>query len=362
MRLSIGDPAPSFCARSNNNPRFTFDTAAGRNLALTFVSGGDVCADMLHALVQSGRIDDVHTSLFLVTSDAGHAQPGALPLRVPGVRAFYDDDGRIAALYGLADFEARPVTFVLTPRMQVAAVITNPLETHAKAVHQCLDRLPSVGDLPSMLSHPPVMIIPNVLPPDLCTALVKGYEEHGGTVSGFMRDVGGKTVALHDKNHKVRRDWNLEASDKDMITQVQQCFIRRVIPEVKKAYQFEVSRMERYIVCCYDADEGGHFRPHRDNTTRATAHRRFAVSVNLNAEDYDGGDLRFREFGMQTYRPPTGGCCIFSCSLLHEVTPVTRGMRYAFLPFLYDEAARKVREENMHYLSTDPAHTSATPL
>ena len=29
---------------------------------------------------------------------------------------------------------------------------------------------------------------------------------------------------------------------------------------------------------------------------------------------------------------------MFSCSLLHEATRVTRGRRYAFLPFLYDAA------------------------
>jgi predicted 2-oxoglutarate/Fe(II)-dependent dioxygenase YbiX len=41
---------------------------------------------------------------------------------------------------------------------------------------------------------------------------------------------------------------------------------------------------------------------------------------------------------------------VFACALLHEATPVTKGKRYAFLPFLYDEAASKVREENNKYL------------
>jgi predicted 2-oxoglutarate/Fe(II)-dependent dioxygenase YbiX len=103
--------------------------------------------------------------------------------------------------------------------------------------------------------------------------------------------------------------------------------------------------MERYIVACYDADAGGHFRPHRDNTTSGTAHRRFAVTINLNA-DYEGGDLRFPEYGPRTYRAPPGGAVVFSCSMLHEATPVVRGTRYAFLPFLYDEAGAEVREAN----------------
>ena len=37
---------------------------------------------------------------------------------------------------------------------------------------------------------------------------------------------------------------------------------------------------------------------------------------------------------------------MFSCSLLHEAAPVTSGKRYVFLPFLYDEEAARVREEN----------------
>ena len=42
---------------------------------------------------------------------------------------------------------------------------------------------------------------------------------------------------------------------------------------------------------------------------------------------------------------------MFSCSLLHEATPVTKGKRYAFLPFLYDDAAAKIREANRQFIS-----------
>jgi hypothetical protein len=41
------------------------------------------------------------------------------------------------------------------------------------------------------------------------------------------------------------------------------------------------------------------------------------------------------------------------------VAPVTRGRRYATLPFLYDEAAAKVRNENQKYVGEEapPAST-----
>jgi hypothetical protein len=41
---------------------------------------------------------------------------------------------------------------------------------------------------------------------------------------------------------------------------------------------------------------------------------------------------------------------VFSCSLMHEATPVTKDQRFAFLPFLYDEAAAKIREANNKFL------------
>lgn len=145
-----------------------------------------------------------------------------------------------------------------------------------------------------------------------------------------------------------RRDFLIE--DIGLQKQIQQRLHRRLVPEIAKAFQFRASRIERHIVARYDADEGGHFRAHRDNTTKGTAHRRFAVTLNLNAESYEGGDLAFPEFGPQTYRAPTGGAVVFSCSLLHEARPVTKGARYCFLPFLYDDAAARIRQQNKAFV------------
>ena len=67
------------------------------------------------------------------------------------------------------------------------------------------------------------------------------------------------------------------------------------------------------------------------------------MTLNLNTGEYEGGALRFPEFGRRTYQPPAGGATVFSCALLHEATPVTKGTRYAFVPFLYDEVGAKLR-------------------
>ena len=193
----------------------------------------------------------------------------------------------------------------------------------------------------------PVLIVPRILEPDLCRRLIAAYEADGGAESGFMTARDGRSVGVHDPSRKRRSDYMIE--DGELRALLSQRIGRRLVPMIERATAFRPTRIERYIVACYEAGAGW-FRPHRDNTTLGTAHRRFAVTINLNAEDYEGGELRFPEFGNRTYRAPTGGAVVFSCSLLHEATPVTSGRRYAFLPFLYDDDAAEIRERNRQHI------------
>ena len=100
-----------------------------------------------------------------------------------------------------------------------------------------------------------------------------------------------------------------------------------------------VTRIERDLVARYDAETGGHFGPHRDDTGISVAHRRFAVSINLNA-DFDGGEISFPEYSPRTFKAAPGAAVVFSASILHQVSRVTRGRRYVFLTFLFDEDGR----------------------
>ena len=76
------------------------------------------------------------------------------------------------------------------------------------------------------------------------------------------------------------------------------------------------------------------------------------------AED-EARDLVFPEFGRRTYRAPVGGAIVFSCGALHEVTPIARGRRYAFLPFLYGEADAALRVANNARLDESSAQYQA---
>ncbi len=61
------------------------------------------------------------------------------------------------------------------------------------------------------------------------------------------------------------------------------------------------------------------------------------MSINLNTEDFLGGELRFPEFGDQRYRPDSGTAIVFSSSLLHEALQVTSGRRLVVLAFLFGD-------------------------
>jgi predicted 2-oxoglutarate/Fe(II)-dependent dioxygenase YbiX len=124
--------------------------------------------------------------------------------------------------------------------------------------------------------------------------------------------------------------------DPELLRSLSAIIGRAVMPEIRKAFAFHATRFEGFKIACYAATTGGFFRRHRDNLTPETAHRAFALTLNLN-DGYQGGQLRFPEYGNQLYRPEAGGALIFSCSHLHEVVDMTEGRRFVLLSFLYGE-------------------------
>ncbi len=232
----------------------------------------------------------------------------------------------------------------------------NPSE-HVEQILRFVKALPPVEEPRKMTPHAPVLTIPNVLDADFCRSLIELYHTNGGTPSGFMREVNGKTMGIVDDGFKKRRDFFIE--DPGWHRKLNNYIIRRVCPEVKKAFQFSITRFERYVVACYEAENSGFFKAHRDNTTKGTAHRRFAMTLNLNAGEYAGGYLRFPEYSPHGYKPETGDAVIFSCSLLHEATPVTRGQRFALLSFFYGDEDAKVREANQKFIISSSSAVGA---
>jgi predicted 2-oxoglutarate/Fe(II)-dependent dioxygenase YbiX len=146
-------------------------------------------------------------------------------------------------------------------------------------------------------------------------------------------------VVDHDKKH--RRDMMI-APDTDLHLVLHDLLLERCRPEIARAFQKLVSHTDRILVARYDK-LGGWFRRHRDNTAAHVAFREFALSLNLNTGEYEGGHLVFPEYNDHFHRPQAGAGVIFSTSVLHEATPVTSGSRYVLLTFFHSDAAEARR-------------------
>ncbi len=319
-------------------------------------------AALAAATARRELFDDQHASFFGVSIDPADEQELRLATILPGYRFFWDFDHTLSRLYGAWPVDEGDVGLVgkwvvVDPRLRITGVF--PFREDGGDIAEVMAHvaaLPPANRIAGMDIPAPIMVMDRVFDADLCKYLISQYEAQDRELSGFMRDIDGKTHLVHDSAHKLRRDFMISSDDD--IARIQATIRRRIVPEIQRIYQFTVTRMERYLVACYAAADEAHFRPHRDNTTKGTAHRRFAVSINL-SEDFDGGEVCFPEYGMRSYKPPTGAAVIFSCSMLHAVTKVTRGRRFAFLPFLYDEAAAQLREKNMEHVAPQTSGGSA---
>ncbi len=216
-------------------------------------------------------------------------------------------------------------------------------DTEAAALDLCralFDALPVV----EATSQAPVLLVPDVFDPDLCVRLIDFWDNSEKSEDRVARSGRGH----QHSDSQIKRRTDVIVAEKELFGVLRRRLGSRLVPEVRKAFQVPITNLEAIRIGCYEGHARGYFGRHRDNDTEFTAHRQFAVSLNLN-DSYDGGQVQFPEYGRTLYRPPAGGAVVFSCSLLHEVFPVTAGRRFALFTFLFDAAGaereRKLQEK-----------------
>ncbi len=306
--LTAGDWVPWFEGASSLHPKASLATLGGRYVVLSFFgsashpSSRQLLADLAQNMNHFSQRGAFFCGVSIEPED-----PRQLAAPPQGVMYFWDTDRAISRLYGAAaegSSDYLQHTLVLDPGLRVAAVLGlgDGGRDHVAQILKVLDQLPALG---SISRFAPVLAIPRVFEPQLCRTLIDAYHRCSPDEIGMLAEKQGQAVRVHDHNFKHRTDAML--TDPSVIALIQTRLQHRIFPEIRKAFQFHATQMERYLVSCYDATTGGHFRPHRDDTTRGSAHRRFAISINLNAEEFEGGLLRFPEYGVTTYRAPPAG-------------------------------------------------------
>ncbi len=336
--LSAGDIAPDCALKSLGGEIVDLrgDAVAGHPMAVLFCPR--FTAPVLAALEGfRSRLEGFaacDARLFAVTLEAAAAaMEQALPFPV-----LLDRSGDT-----FRDFNAnnrdQPTVVVLRPNHHVLAILKDAPEAQAQQSLALLERLTAERHAMLMAPHPPVLIVPDVLSRTDCERLINVYRTRGNVFVEPRHGDDGMTtdykmrIPEYGRNDRIDH-WLIEA---DMVNLIETRLRRRLFPEIRRAFQYQITRRERMRIGCYEGMRGGELHGHRDDSEAMVAYRRFAMSVNLNTEAFEGGELRFPEFGDQRYRPDTGAAIVFSCSLLHEAMHVTAGTRYVLLAFLFGD-------------------------
>lgn len=343
--LAIGTRAPGCFGMSSKRAFYSFEEQFGRPAVLILAGGEtrnalagvlDAFAGQLEAFADKGAdvllMVDENPALLLMPAHRD------LPVRVIDCGDFLRRCGM-----GPADISV----LVLDRMLRVASrqrleggMPRSAMEAIAISL-ACLDALPHEPARDVVLPAP-VTILPHLLPLSMCRYLIDLFERSPTTEGMVARvDAAGNPANVIDHAKKHRRDLEIEPGT-PLHDVLKQTLLGRCRPEIAKAYQVRVTQVDRILVSRYD-ETGGYFRRHRDNDAEQVMFREFALSVNLNTEDYSGGHLLFPEYNDHRYRPGTGAGVIFSASVLHEATPVTRGSRYVLLTFMHSDAAEERR-------------------
>lgn len=337
--LSAGDIAPPCVLATPEGKTIDLqgDQVAGTPRVVAFWPRFD--ADAVKAAAASlgaalPALESEGAGVFAVTlANARAAGEAKSPIPV-----LLDRDGKVFAAYG-AGTRDQPTTVVLRQNNHVYAVLkgegAGQAELALSAVRALVAERKTALDVP----HPPVLVLPDVLSSEDCRRLIQVYETRGRT---FVEPGHGEDRMTTDYKMRIpeygRGDridhWIV---DKDTVGFIDGRLGSRLFPEIRKAFQYPVTRRERLRIGCYTGSRGGEAHGHRDDSEVISAHRRFAMSINLNSEEFEGGALRFTEYGDRQYRPATGAAIVFSSSILHEALEVRSGRRFVLLAFLFGE-------------------------
>jgi peroxiredoxin/predicted 2-oxoglutarate/Fe(II)-dependent dioxygenase YbiX len=357
--LTVGDHAPNFAIPNTEDRYVKLTKIAGKPSILFFYASDEIeaCREIAGNFRNlMPALNEFDVQIYGISPDPPEsrkifAEKYGIPFAL-----LSDLDRKVSEQYGVCFADSKEpsltiysrVAFLLDCNQRIVKIYN--LKNVSEWVIELLTDLKALPrEEPRHITmQAPVLLIPNVLSPELCRELINVWHTKGNDDSGFMRSVGEKTVAYIDYQSKRRRDHFVK--EPQLQATLNKIIVARIAPEIKKAYYYQITRQERYKIACYDGGFGGFFRTHRDNTTGGTAHRRFAMSLNLNVGEYEGGYLRFPEYAPHLYKPDTGSAIIFSGSLMHEATPVTSGIRFVLLNFFYgdkDAESRNSYEERI---------------
>ena len=307
-----GEPAPFITAVTDGVANYSIQVTAGRWMVLmAFGSLSNPICAAAHdeVLARRGLFDDENCLFFGVTVDIDDRNLHHLYNDTPGLRYLWDLDQKVCHQLGVIDDQfMNPAVFLIDRSYRIFA--TGGIDQTGEIL-DLLEQELAREQTRQAAEFAPVLLAPRIFEPEFCQTLIDYFNAHEAEESGFAIDMDGKTVTHVAAHLKRREDVTIE--DEALIDGVADRMTRRLLPMVERAFGWRATEIERFLICRYSEHNQGFFSAHRDNVTAGTAHRKFAVSINLNEPDFEGGEVRFPEFGPRTYRTPSGGAAVFAC-------------------------------------------------
>ena len=224
----------------------------------------------------------------------------------------------------------RQRVIVLDPNQRVATTFdARALLAAAESIGAVADSVRSNGGADQVVrtAMAPVLVLPRVFEPDFCTQVTRLWHKGDHKDSGVSSRYGNVGVL------ELKRTEDYMVQEPMMQKAISDRLAWRIGPELIKVFAFDREfSFDAHVVLSYSAEGKHFFGAHRDNGAPTTVDRAFAVSLNLN-EDFEGGELVFPEYAGVKVSPPAGAAAVFSCSVLHQALPVTRGRRFVLTTF-----------------------------
>jgi peroxiredoxin len=248
--ITLGDPVPWFSARSVAGGKIELQVNAGRWIVLSFngpATEARAITELQSLIQQQHLFSEDKLIAFGILIGAMKDLDLLAPFCSPALSFIADSDGALSRLYGA---DVMPRTVIVDPMLRAIANISwDHPEGHANVVAATLKALPDVDAAAGVPLTAPALIVPRVFEFPFCDLLVKFCEEHSAADT---------SAALEQNDHKRRRD--LAVVDPGLRTAIRERIVRRLVPEIDRYFQFKATRMDRYMVSCYDSAGGGHFR------------------------------------------------------------------------------------------------------
>lgn len=330
--LEAGDRLPYFILDDTEGKARAVEAHAGRPALLFFLPFADPAGNapffraLTQAIDEAGKLDC--SLLFVLDATVAELQAFKAQYKLPFI-LMADANRALAQSLGVGESIC---AFLLDANLQVKQ------KYHALAPATLASN--AVAGMKALLAAPkadvaPVLVLADVLTPALCEELLAAFR--GG--DKFPGMVGAANAYV--STAKVREDFIVP---EQLRRKIDAKLAQSLFPEIEKIFGFKVAARENYRIGSYRGDAGGYFAPHRDNFDPELGYRRIAVTLHL-TDDYEGGGMRFAEYGPRVYRPNAGGAVAFSCGMMHEGLKVTKGERIVLVGFFHGAEEEKFRQD-----------------